>query len=78
MIVVTQTIDALDDSNKYIKEVQEVLEDKDWRGILADAQNQYAIDWPDDSEEIQEDPAFQEMWDEIGGNKISKKVVAKK
>ena len=58
------------------------MEDKDWRGILADCQNQYAIDWPDDSEEVEEDPAFQEMWAEIGGNKISntqgQKAVAKK
>ena len=40
----------LDDSNKYIREVQDVLEDKDWRGILVDAQNKYEMEWPDDSE----------------------------
>ena len=74
----TQTIEVLEDSNRYIREVQEALEDRDWRGVLPDCQNQYAIDWPDDSEEVQEDPAFQEMWAELGGNKLpqvaSKKV----
>ena len=64
----------LDDSNKYIREVQEELENKDWRGILAEAQNKYQMDWPDDSEEVQEDPEFQKMWNELGGNKLPKSV----
>jgi hypothetical protein len=63
---------VLDDSNKYIREVQDVLEAKDWRNVLADAQNKVEIEWPDDREEVEEDPAFQQMWDELGGNKISK------
>ena len=42
--------------------VQRDLEQKDWRGILDDAKNKYELEWPDDSEEIQEDPAFEAMW----------------
>jgi hypothetical protein len=67
---------VLDDSNKYIREVQEALEEKDWQGVLADAQTKCQIEWPDDREEVEEDPAFQEMWAELGGNKLPK--VAKK
>ena len=73
-----QTIDVLDDSNKYIKDVQEELEKKDWRNILDEAQQKYEIEWPDDREEINEDPAFQEMWKELGGEKAVNKVVEKK
>lgn len=74
-----QTIDVLDDSNKYIKEVQDALEAKDWRNVLAEAQNKVEIEWPDDREEVEEDPAFQQMWEELGGNKIAKgKEVQKK
>ena len=29
-----QTIDALEDSNKYVREIQDVLEKKDWRNVL--------------------------------------------
>ena len=72
-----QTIEVLDSSNKYINEIQTQLENKDWRGILADAQNKYELEWPDDREEVQEDPAFQKMWDELGGNKIAKTVEKK-
>ena len=50
-----QTIDVLDNSNRYIREVQDELEAKDWQGVLADAQNKYEMEWPDDSEEFQED-----------------------
>ena len=32
-----QTIDALEDSNKYIKEVQDELQKKDWQNIVAQA-----------------------------------------
>jgi hypothetical protein len=47
--------------------------------VLADAQNKVEIEWPDDREEVEEDPAFQQMWEELGGNKISKgKEVGKK
>lgn len=47
--------------------------------MLADAQNKVEIEWPDDREEVEEDPAFQQMWEELGGNKISKgKEVGKK
>lgn len=71
----------LDQSNKYINEIQNELENKDWRGVLADAQNKCQIEWPDDQEEVEEDPAFQKMWNELGGNKVvkpEKKVVEQK
>jgi len=42
----------LEQSNKYINEVQAQLEEKDWRGVLADAQNKYELEWPDDREEV--------------------------
>lgn len=58
----------LDQSNEYIKEVQEHLEQKDWRGVLADAQNKCEIEWPEEEEEESEE--FQKMWAEVGGNKI--------
>ena len=67
----------LDQSNKYINEIQNDLENKDWRGVLADAQNKYEMDWPDDRDELEEDPAFQQMWNELGGNKIAKTVEKK-
>ena len=55
----------LDDSNKYVKEIQDHLEAKDWQNVLAEAQQKVEIEWPDDSEEIQDDPAFKAMWEEI-------------
>ena len=58
--------------------MQDQLEAKDWRGVLQDAQQKYEIDWPNDSEEVQEDPAFQQMWEELGGNTAVQKSVAKK
>ena len=61
-----------------MKEIQDHLEAKDWQNVLAEAQQKVEIEWPDDSEEIQEDPAFKAMWEEIGGNKVTKKEVAKK
>lgn len=57
-----QTISVLDDSNKYIQEIQNELEKKDWRNVLDDAKNKYEMEWPDDKDEIEEDPAFQKMW----------------
>jgi hypothetical protein len=36
-----QTIDALEDSNKYVREIQDVLEKKDWRNVLEEAQHKY-------------------------------------
>lgn len=36
-----QTIDALEDSNKYIKQMQQLMEKKDWQGIVEDAKNKY-------------------------------------
>lgn len=63
----------LEDSNKYIAMMQREMEQKDWRGVLDEAQNKYELEWPDDSEEIQEDPAFEAMWNELGGNKIPAK-----
>lgn len=41
--MIIQTIDVLDDSNKYIREVQDELESKDWRNVLAEAQNKVSI-----------------------------------
>ena len=64
-------VNVLDDSNKYIKEIQDELEAKDWRNVLMEAQKKYQIEWPDDREEIEEDPDFQAMWKEIGGDKIA-------
>lgn len=77
MVFNIQTIEVLDQSNKYIQTIQEELQNKDWRNVLAEAQNKYEIEWPNDQEEIQEDPAFQKMWDELGGNKLSKSVEKK-
>lgn len=66
-------VNVLDDSNKYIKEIQDELEAKDWRNVLAESEKKYEIEWPDDSEEIQNEPEFQAMWKEIGGDKIVEK-----
>ena len=68
----------LDDSNKYIREIQDHLENKDWRGVLEEAQNKCQLDWPDDREEVEEDPEFQKMRDELGGNKLPKTVERRK
>ena len=43
-------VNVLDESNKYVKEIHEELEKKDWRNILDEAQKKYEIQWPDDSE----------------------------
>jgi hypothetical protein len=40
----------LDDANKYVQEIQEHLEQKDWRKVLDDATYKYELEWPDDSE----------------------------
>ena len=61
----------LDDSNRYVRDIQEYLEAKDWQNVLAEAQHKVQIEWPDDSREVQEDPAFKAMWEEIGGNQIT-------
>lgn len=29
---------------------------------MDDAKNKYELEWPDDKDEIEEDPAFQKMW----------------
>ena len=50
------------------------MEEKDWRGILDEAKNQYQVEWPQEEEELDDDPTFQALWDEIGGNKIDKKM----
>lgn len=73
-----QTIDVLDQSNKYIQEIQNELQKKDWKNVLSEAQNKYEIQWPDDSQEVQNDPAFQEMWKQLGGDAAVSKVVEKK
>lgn len=73
-----QTINVLDDSNKYIQEIQNELEKKDWRNVLDEAKNKYEMEWPDDKDEIEEDPAFQKMWKELGGDAVVNKTVEKK
>lgn len=45
-LLIFQTIDALEDSNKYIKDMQNLMQKKDWQGILDDAKNKYELDWP--------------------------------
>lgn len=72
-----QTITALDDSNKYIKEMQELMEKKDWQGVIEEAKNKCELDWPQDQEELEEDETFQAMWKELGGDKIDNKVQKK-
>lgn len=52
------------------------MEKKDWQGIIDQAKNKYQLEWPD--EHVDDDPAFQAMWDELGGNKIDKKITNKK
>jgi|JI9StandDraft_1071089.scaffolds.fasta_scaffold945949_2 hypothetical protein len=47
-----ETIDVLDDSNKYIREIQDELEKKDWRNVLEEAKQKYEIEFPDDREEV--------------------------
>jgi hypothetical protein len=69
---------VLDESNKYIQEVQNDLEKKDWRNVLDEAKNKYELEWPDDSEETQNDPAFQQMWKELGGDAAVSKAVERK
>ena len=44
----TKTIDALEDSNKYIKDIQNELERKDWQNVLAEAKQKTDIQWPED------------------------------
>lgn len=73
-----QTIDVLDQSNQYIQQVQTELEKKDWRNVLDEAQHKYELDWPDDTEETQNDPAFQQMWKELGGDAVVNKVERKR
>lgn len=46
------------------------MEKKDWQGIIDDAKNKYELDWPQDEEQLEDDPEFQAMWDQIGGNKL--------
>ena len=46
-----QTIEVLDDSNKFIQTIQKELEDKDWRNVVDQAKNKYEMEWPDDTEE---------------------------
>lgn len=48
------------------------MEKKDWQGIIDDAKNKYELEWPQDQEELEDDPNFQAMWEELGGNKIKK------
>lgn len=46
--------------------------------MLDDAKNKYEMEWPDDKDEIEEDPAFQKMWKELGGDAVVNKTVEKK
>ena len=49
------------------------MESKDWQGVIEDAKNKYELEWPQDEEQLEDDPAFTAMWEELGGNKISGK-----
>ena len=42
------------------------------RMIIEDAKNKYEIEWPQEEEDLEDDPTFQTLWNEIGGNKIDK------
>ena len=44
---------------------------------MDEAKNQYQVEWPQEEEELDDDPTFQSLWDEIGGNKIDKKIEKK-
>lgn len=68
-----QTIDALQESNQYIKEMQVLMQNKDWQGVIEDAKNKYELEWPQDEEQLEDDPAYQAMWEELGGNKLAQK-----
>ena len=48
------------------------MEEKDWRGIIDEAKQKYEVEWPEE-EDMDEDPTFQALWNEIGGNKIPEK-----
>lgn len=50
-----------------------MMENKDWQGVIEEAKNKYELEWPQDEEELEDDPAFTAMWEELGGNKISAK-----
>lgn len=58
--------------------MQDLMEKKDWQGVIEDAKNKYELEWPQDQENIEEDPAYKAMWEELGGNKIDKKISNKK
>lgn len=58
--------------------MQDLMEKKDWQGVIEDAKNKYELEWPQDQENIEEDPAYKAMWEELGGNKIDKKISSKK
>lgn len=36
------------------------------------------MEWPDDKDEVENDPAFQQMWKELGGDAAVKKVAQRK
>ncbi len=50
------------------------MEKKDWQGVIQEAKNKYELEWPQEEEELEEDPAFRAMWAELGGDKIDKKM----
>lgn len=41
--------------------MQDLMEKKDWQGIIDEAKNKYELEWPEE-ENMEEDPAFQAMW----------------
>lgn len=58
----------LDESNKYMSKVQQELEDKDWRDVVAQAQVKYeGVEWKADEEE---DEDFKKIWRDLGGEKL--------
>ena len=58
--------------------MQDTLEQKDWRRVLDESKQKYEMEWPDDKEEAENDPAFQQMWKELGGDAAVNKVVERK
>lgn len=42
--------------------MQQMMDQKDWQGVIEDAKNKYELEWPDDEEDMNDDPAFQELW----------------
>ena len=40
-----------------------MMEKKDWQGVIEDAKNKYELEWPQDEDQLDDDPAFNAMWE---------------